>query len=135
MTGKEALIYMITLMDSMREYFNSMIEWKKASLIDKDVICIKYEDLIGKESNKYFKNIFSHLCLKVSDDELNNILTKNSFSNLSGRKQGIENQKHHYRKGISGDWANYFEEIHKVIFKEIYGGELIELGYERDLNW
>ena len=39
------------------------------------------------------------------------------------------------RKGISGDWKNNFSPKVKDIAKERIGDALIELGYERDLNW
>jgi hypothetical protein len=40
-----------------------------------------------------------------------------------------------FRKGQIGDWKNYFTPELKVAFKEIFGNELIYLGYEPDLNW
>jgi len=39
------------------------------------------------------------------------------------------------RKGLVGDWKNHFTEEHVRKFKEGCGDVLIELGYERDLNW
>lgn len=39
------------------------------------------------------------------------------------------------RKGIVGDWMNYFDDRIKRIFKEEAGQTLIDLGYEKDLNW
>lgn len=53
----------------------------------------------------------------------------------NGRKRGEENQQHHYRKGVAGDWRNYFTPLVTDLFKERYGALLIQLGYERDLDW
>ncbi|MCC6321510.1 MAG: sulfotransferase [Phycisphaerales bacterium] len=39
------------------------------------------------------------------------------------------------RKGIVGDWMNYFDEKTRRIYREEAGDALIELGYEKDLNW
>ncbi len=39
------------------------------------------------------------------------------------------------RKGIVGDWINYFDERIKRTFKEEAGQTLIDIGYEKDLNW
>ncbi len=39
------------------------------------------------------------------------------------------------RKGIVGDWMNYFDERVRAIYLEEAGDVLIELGYEKDLNW
>jgi Sulfotransferase domain len=67
---------------------------------------------------------------------LNDIVKTLSFQNLTkGRKQGTENTDSHYRKGESGDWKEHFTNQHKDYFKEHFGTLLIELGYEKDLNW
>lgn len=39
------------------------------------------------------------------------------------------------RKGIVADWRNLFTQNHKDYFKEVAGQLLIDLGYEKDLNW
>lgn len=40
-----------------------------------------------------------------------------------------------FRKGESGNWREHFNAEHKVLFKQIAGDLLIQLGYEHDLNW
>jgi len=40
-----------------------------------------------------------------------------------------------FRKGVTGDWRNYFSDRTKQIFKEEAGAELIALGYEKDDTW
>jgi hypothetical protein len=52
-----------------------------------------------------------------------------------GRKPGEENVKHHYRKGIAGDWKNHFNEEHKRVFKQNYNPLLVKLCYETDDSW
>lgn len=39
------------------------------------------------------------------------------------------------RKGIVGDWKSWFTSETVEVFKEIAGEALIELGYEKDMNW
>jgi hypothetical protein len=39
------------------------------------------------------------------------------------------------RKGIVGDWMNYFDERVRRVFREEAGEMLVELGYEKDSNW
>lgn len=64
------------------------------------------------------------------------IIANNGFKQLAkGRKKGEEDKKSHYRKGVSGDWKNYFAEMHKEEFKKHYGEGLIRLGYESGNKW
>ena len=52
-----------------------------------------------------------------------------------GRSQGIEDATSHYRKGIAGDWENYFTSAHAERFVARFGDLLIKLGYEEDHGW
>ena len=60
----------------------------------------------------------------------------NRFERLTGgRKRGQEDLAAHERKGVAGDWRNYFSERVTLAFKARYGGLLVATGYEQDLNW
>jgi hypothetical protein len=73
---------------------------------------------------------------KVPADVLLGRVYQNRFSKKSaGRAQGSENTKSHYRKGISGDWANYFTREHRAAFKQKYGNLVVRLGYESHNDW
>ena len=52
-----------------------------------------------------------------------------------GRERGTEDVGSHYRKGIAGDWVNYFEPQHVEAFNAHFGDLLSRLGYEEDTNW
>ena len=62
-------------------------------------------------------------------------MDKYFFRKLYGRKEGEENNNSFLRKGIVGDWKNYFNKESKKVFKEYAGRELIKLGYEKDFKW
>jgi hypothetical protein len=82
-----------------------------------------------------FNRLFSGKGKIPSERLLGNVHQK-SFKFLSGgRNQGVENSKNHYRKGVPGDWQNYFTQIHAKRFIELYGNLLIQLGYEEDHKW
>ena len=40
-----------------------------------------------------------------------------------------------FRSGKTGEWKQAFNEENKSIFKDLAGDMLIQLGYEKDLNW
>ena len=71
----------------------------------------------------------------LTQKQIQTTLKNNSFENLAGNPRGLEDIQNHYRKGISGDWRNYFTDTHKHLFKEQWGELLIHLGYEQDTNW
>jgi hypothetical protein len=64
------------------------------------------------------------------------IVERNDFTHQAGGRQpGQEDERHHYRKGVAGDWRNYFTPQVTAAFKERYGDLLIALGYERGRDW
>lgn len=109
-------------------------EWIHAPT-DERVKFFKYEDLFGESQFKTFQSLMKHLSIDISDDELQEVLSRNQFQKISGRHKGTENVHHHYRKGVAGDWKNHFTEEHKKLFKTLSRNLLQELGYEKDYNW
>jgi hypothetical protein len=67
---------------------------------------------------------------------LRRIVAANAFARKAGgRRPGEEDARHHYRKGVAGDWRTYFTPRIIAAFKERYGDLLIGLGYERSRDW
>lgn len=104
------------------------------------VIKLRYENLLN-DTFAEFKKVIDHINIsKFKEAKLRAVLESNSFERRAqGRKRGQEDTKSFYRKGISGDWINYFDEEIKSCFKEANGGRwnelLVELGYEKSLAW
>jgi hypothetical protein len=72
----------------------------------------------------------------VSPERLLGKLFDNRFVKISGgRKNGTENKKSHYRRGVAGDWKNHFTEKHKDYFKDKYGDIVVTMGYESNNDW
>ncbi len=100
-----------------------------------EVLIVRYEDLVTNPS-LYWRKIIKYCGWRVSETKLQSVLEGLSFERLSGgRKRGQENYRNHYRKGMPGDWKNYFTKPVKEAFKLRYGELLIKTGYENDLNW
>ncbi len=68
-------------------------------------------------------------------DWVRDLAEQTAFKQISGREQGIEDTQSHYRKGVAGDWRNYFDDDLKRRFKDVYGHLLIEWGYETSNDW
>lgn len=101
-----------------------------------NVLIIKYEDLLVSPIESLRESLnFYGINNNLNETDFAEIVDKYSFKNLTKRKQGQEDKSSFVRKGISGDWKNYFTEESSKVFK-LYGGKaLIEAGYEKDLNW
>lgn len=55
---------------------------------------------------------------------------RNSFSALSGGRQpGDEDSRHHYRRGVPGDWRSSFTDEHIAAFRLWFGDLAEKLGY------
>jgi hypothetical protein len=96
---------------------------------------IKYEDLLHDEE-KSFRKIFSHYGFKPSAiDTATEIALSYSFKRISRRDIGQVEKQSHMRSGKIQQWKDEFGEVHKKLFKELHGNDLIKFGYETDLNW
>ena len=108
----------------------------KGWINDSNALSIKFEDLVGERGGgdeakrlSSIERIHDFLNLRHSTHEL-----KDQFSSSAMNP----NDSHTFVKGGKGSigaWKLKFQSIHKEAFKKVAGNELIELGYEQDLNW
>jgi len=97
-----------------------------------DVMFIKYEDLkkdtfnVVKKALNYIENT------NVSNITIEKVIKEN---NIHKMKKKDKRNEGFYRKGIIGDWQNYFTDNAKDYFKLKYSNMLVEMGYEKDNNW
>jgi hypothetical protein len=81
----------------------------------------------------------------IPDATLDEVISFGSFSVQSGgvHKEGSADAyytqatlgRSALRKGVVGDWKNHFSPRVKERAKALVGEALIELGYEKDMNW
>ncbi len=106
------------------------------SCVDSGQKVLRYEDLIADDLGLLTRLLIHDLGLPVAEDRLHQIIMANRFERYTaGRRRGEEDRAHHYRKGVAGDWVNYFSEPVKRAFKGRYGGLLVQMGYEQGLTW
>lgn len=109
------------------EWVNWIKTWKENR--DKEQsLEITYEKLLTDTANT-LKKVAQFFGLDDSDDVLYSIIENYNFSKLK-KKDSI-----FFRKGITGDWKNYFDNEIKDKFKEKAGELLRDLGYEKNLDW
>ncbi len=93
------------------------------------IIECKYEEIVGNEVaafTKIFQHYGFHPRLARRGLEL---VEQHSLKNRAKGEQS------HVRKGTQGQWAQDFTPLVKSLFKQTQGDLLIQLGYERDLDW
>jgi len=97
---------------------------------------IKYEDLLNDDISILSDVLINKCSIGLDVDEIKKTIMENRFEKLTGgRRCGIEDISAHERKGIAGDWKNYFTPRVTEYFKQKYGALIILTGYEKDDSW
>lgn len=97
-------------------------------------LLVRYEDLVADEL-RVFRQIVDYCQIQVAPRRLARVVAGDSFTARTQRQPGQEDIMAHQRKGIVGDWRNYFTDAVRAEFKARYGQHLIDTGYEPDLDW
>lgn len=101
----------------------------------KQVYIATFEKLVGPQGGgslelqlQEIKNIAKHMGKNITDEVAKEISKK-----IFGYTEGFDSRT--FFEGQIGSWKKYFTDKHKREFKEVAGQLLIDLGYEKDLNW
>jgi Sulfotransferase domain len=99
---------------------------------------VQYERL-KREPVAVLHGVTEALELRVSRYRIARVVEANAFARASGRQPGQERRDSPMRKGIVGDWRNYFDAACIEAFKTAQGGRwndlLLEMGYEQTPDW
>jgi hypothetical protein len=94
--------------------------------------CTTFERLIGpsgggsaKDQVTVVQALLRHLGFPLPVDSIAAIVANRIF----------DPQSPTFRAGQIGSWREHFTSLHKETFKDVAGQLLIDLGYERDLDW
>jgi hypothetical protein len=95
-------------------------------------IVVWYEDML-RDTFTVLSRVLNSLGNSLPRQELLGIVRSRSFKFFSkGRERGIELKDHHYRKGVTGDWMNYFTSAENARFCEKYERYMSHFGYGGD---
>jgi hypothetical protein len=93
---------------------------------------VRYEEFI-RNPLSHAARLFDFLGLKCNARTVRECVSATSFDQLSGgRKRGEEDINSFFRKGVAGDWKNWFTDLQHVLFEKAAGPLLARLGYERE---
>jgi hypothetical protein len=98
-------------------------------------LTIKYEDMKTNQQN-VLGEILHYTNAKSSTQLIDICIEKSSFIKMSGgRKAGEGQATAKVRRGVVGDWKNYFTRRDGELFNTLAGQHLLTLGYETDPKW
>ena len=114
---------------------SDFLRWK-GWVDDSETLAVKFEDLVGErgggsEDKRIYivEQILDHLSISMSPHQI-----KEKFASYALNPD----ESHTYKKGGKGNiggWQTFFQKEHKAEFKKVAGDILINLEYEKDLNW
>ena len=116
--------------DKLSGLFQNLLSWREAEALDSKIKVFKFEDLTQSNCKIFFRQLFDHCQIPVPSDTLDKVLHDYSFENLTNRKKGEENLSSHLRKGVEGDWVNYFSETVTKKFSDAASNIPVLLGYK-----
>ncbi|MEM8674939.1 MAG: tetratricopeptide repeat protein [Cyanobacteria bacterium P01_G01_bin.67] len=122
------LKYMIDRLEEFG-YFEAQRSWSSVAQDRENIAIFRYEDLVDS-NNAFLRKLFDYLAIEIPETDLIALGDRHKFATITrGRTQGQENIKSHYRKGISGDWKNYFDNSTLNHFQQVTGNLVETLGY------
>lgn len=112
---------------SSKEDIAAMAQWNYAQ---SEFMELKYEDLIKDKDLVLFEQVFRHFQFPQSQmDQCLEIAYRNSLFS------GLVDDSGHVLDGRTRQWPEHFSQRDKTLFKQRYGEVLIQLGYEKDMDW
>lgn len=95
---------------------------------------VRYESMIADQAN-VLSSIFEYLLGHQDMVLAKKCAAAVTFEKTTGRTVGREQPLSKARKGIAGDWKNYFTLADARLFQELTGDLLQKLAYEPDYSW
>jgi len=109
------------------EEFSPIYNWRNT----KNALIIQYEELIEEETRD---KVLSQV-LEYYEPYLKHTMQLNNEEAIAKLKNGFSKDIWIFRKGTTGQWRTEFDIENKNTFKNVAGQLLIDLGYEKGINW
>jgi hypothetical protein len=89
---------------------------------------VSYENLLDHGAAA-LRRVVAALGADSGEKTMTHCLRAGDFTGETGRERGLEDPSSFLRKGVAGDWVNYFTERDREIYERVAGETLQELGY------
>ncbi len=125
---QDGLRYSIASLDRLGLFW-AQRSWLEADDDRRDAKVFRYEDFAA-DSRGFLQDLFAYLKIELPADRLAALHDRHQFKKVAGGRQpGTEDPRDHYRKGVAGDWRNYFDAALTAYFLDVTGDLLDVLGY------
>jgi len=98
-------------------------------------VAVSYEELLEDCHGTMTRVLKGIGVSSVDTARLKQTINDCSFEKQTNRRRGEVDQESFIRKGIAGDWRNWFDTRSAALFDKYFGNTLVELGYEPDHQW
>lgn len=125
------------MQDEFRRPRSSRLNWADHVgqwLADAEQPKVTYEALL-KDGKGELVRILRDLGADVDPERAREAIDRHAFSRLTQREPGQADPSSFLRKGVSGDWRNYFTRTAGEVFHALAGDALTLVGYEDDASW
>jgi hypothetical protein len=99
------------------------------------IVKTSFETLLADTSAELTRILTEATGVAPHSERVEAVVRKYSFDRQAGRARGEENTGSFLRKGVAGDWKNYFNREAAEVFDRHAGDVLVRLGYEPDRSW
>jgi len=126
---QEGFKYLIDAWDGFG-LFEAQRSWMSNGFEGDNARVFRFEEF-SADNRLFLKGLLDYLDIEIPEQEFEALYDRHKFSQIArGRQQGVEDTQSHFRKGVSGDWKNYFDEPVMAYFREVTGDLLETLGYQ-----
>lgn len=137
MTDENVREHLPKFIEFMSSYQRGCADYKThlGYWLEHEFVTVRYEDLLADAFGELRRALRELTGVEPDAPRLERAVKKNSFEEKAKRSRGDESKGNFLRKGVAGDWRNYFTPEAARVFDAYAGDLLIELGYERDHGW
>lgn len=99
---------------------------------------VRYEAMLEDPERELSRLLHAVSRRRVSVKRVREVIARNRFEAVTGRRRGQEDSTQFMRKGIAGDWINWFDRRTAEEFDALAGETLVEAGYlsaEERADW
>jgi hypothetical protein len=133
---EQALKNHVILEEDFNMFVESWTDSARAALtarsLFKNYLHLSYEKFVADPQIEA-KRLLQFIGANADSGTVRTCVEGSSFKQLSGgREPGEENPGHFFRKGVVGDWKNWFNDQQKQQFEAAAGPLMKEMGYKLD---